>query len=130
MINILIRDSSYTSFISRNLKEHFGERVVCYQYALPPRCKIDLFILSGVDVIDSGGGICTRLKRMYGSPRAKVFVGSVDEDYLRTIKEKRLFFGVNFTFSKSNLFNGFPREFFEDIINQTTAATATNQNSS
>lgn len=102
---ILVDDSYHTNLIAEKLESLFGSRVVCYKGGIPNGVKIDIFILSGRDVLSDRPGSVEMLKKECGSSHAKVVAVSVMGDYLnRIIARPEL--GVDVCLSKSRLVTG------------------------
>lgn len=102
---ILVDDSYHTNSIVEKLESLFGSQVVCYKGGTPKGVKIDIFILSGRDVLSDGPGSVKMLKEEYGSSNAKVVAVSVMGDYLNRIVA-RPELGVDVCLSKSRLVTG------------------------
>ena len=103
-INIFVCDSYHTHEIAKSLQAYFGDRVVCHEEDIPHGVTIDIFVLSGRDVLFGGLEYISRLKKK-GSSKSKIMAVSVLDDYLERI-ERRPELGVDFTFPKRKLVDG------------------------
>ncbi len=101
LIHILVRDSYHTDTIAENLRAYFGKKVVCHKDNVPEGVTIDLFFLSGMNILTGGSDYVSNFKRL-GSLKSKVVAVSVDDGFLREIG-RHPEFGVDFTFPKGKL---------------------------
>ena len=105
-IQILVRDSYHTARIAKNLEAYYGaDRVVCHQDDIPDGVKIDIFVLSGRDVLESYPGKISELKLSAGSEKCKVVAISALDNFLNQI-ENQPELGVDFTLPKAKLVEG------------------------
>ena len=105
VINILVQDSYYTHEIAENLRKFFGEKIVCYEDQSPDGIKIDVFVLSGFNVLRSGPAMLSKLRSRIGSKKSKIIVTSADDAILDEIKSQPEF-EVDFTIQKSKIVVG------------------------
>ena len=105
VMKILVRDSFHTMTIQETLQNHFGTKAVCYAHSAPPRTKIDVFFLSGKDILSDGAEILHQLKKDEGSKNCKVIAVSVLPEFLERIKN-RPELGVDGTIGKGTLVQG------------------------
>ncbi len=105
MIHILVHDSYHSRTIARNLQRYFGDRAVCHVDECPAGQKADIFVLSGLKVLEAGPASLQRFKSNKGTERSKIVVTSSMDEILREIKGTPQF-GVDFTIPKNQLVEG------------------------
>lgn len=104
-LNILVIDSYHTKAITETLQGYFGSRAICYEYAAPTRVKIDVFFLSGRDILSDGPEALRKLRERSGSTNCKIIAVSALSEYLDRIRE-RSEFSVDGTIMKGTLVDG------------------------
>jgi hypothetical protein len=126
MIQVLVQDSYHTEGIADTIQKYFGDKVVCHKDHCPEGVKIDIFILSGKNILSRGPELVAGLKSRIGTQNSKVVATSVMSNFLDQIK-RRPELGVDFVISKFRLATGLPqgeKEEEESILDQVLAAVS------
>jgi hypothetical protein len=106
-VHILVNDSYHTRRIADSIRKHFGDKVLCFEEQQLPEgevAKMDIFILSGRDVLESSQGFVAEYKTNWGSENCKVIAVSTLDDYLDEI-DRRPELSVDHTIPKGDLVN-------------------------
>jgi hypothetical protein len=103
-IQILVRDSFHTTTIAQSLARFLGDKAVCHENHCPDGTKIDVFVLSGMNILRGEDALA--LKASIGSGKAKIIATSAIEDILEDIMRDKHVYGVDFAVYKSHLVGG------------------------
>lgn len=104
-IHILISDSVYTTEIAASIGEYFGDKVLCFEESVPPNVKIDIFILSGFNLLNTPDMAIHR-KNNEGSSDCKAIAISMLGNCLDEI-DSRPELAIDRTIHKKDLIRGF-----------------------
>ncbi len=103
-VHFLVSDSHRTGTIANNIREYFGDKVLCYEDEVPPDMKIDVFVFSGTKVINSPGMVKSR-KDQDGSEGCIVIASSTVDEFLNDTK-RHLELGIDYAIPKGDLIVG------------------------